>query len=102
MCLAMALSVRLGLCPAEDAERLRRHLAAAGLPTEMPAPNGRRLAAASLIAHMRKDKKARGGRMTLILSRGIGQAFESRDVGPEALLAFLGELAGPPIAAGRN
>ncbi len=99
MCLALDLSARLGLCPRADAARLRRHLAAAGLPTGIPAPNGVPLEAAKLLAHMRKDKKARDGRVTLILARCIGQAFTTGDVLPEALLSFLGEATGTTVAA---
>jgi 3-dehydroquinate synthase len=35
--LAFGLSVRLGLCPAEDADRVRAHLGAVGLPTTLGA-----------------------------------------------------------------
>jgi 3-dehydroquinate synthase len=106
MCLAADLSARLGLCPAADAARLRRHLAASGLPVAIPAPNGRRPAAAALLAHMRKDKKARDGSITLILCRGIGKAFATGEVAEETLLAFLAEsaaeTAGPANAALQN
>ena len=42
-----------------------------------------------ILAHMRHDKKAKGGRMTFILVRGIGQAFISRDVPEDAVRAVL-------------
>ena len=38
---------------------------------------------------MRQDKKVRHGRLTLVLARGIGEAFLTRDIGPERLEAFL-------------
>ena len=41
---------------------------------------------------MKKDKKAAGGRLTFILTRGIGEAFIARDVPEAEVLAF---LAGP-------
>jgi len=91
MVLAFELATRRGLCPAADTTRLRRHLAASGLPTAIPRPNGRRLAAESLLAAMGKDKKVRGGRIGLVLPRRIGEAFVTRDVPAEAIGAFLAE-----------
>ncbi len=82
MALAFELSVRLGLCPAEDAERVRRHFARIGLPTGL---GGKRLAgrawqAETLIGHMRQDKKVRDGQVTFVLTRGIGEAFVADDI----------------------
>jgi 3-dehydroquinate synthetase len=50
---------------------------------------------------MRKDKKARGGRINLILARGIGEAFATGEVSEEHLHGFLAEriAAAPTIAA---
>jgi 3-dehydroquinate synthase len=80
MVMAFELSVRLGLAPAVDAERVRRHFAAMGLPTGLEALGNRRPSTDELIAHMRHDKKVRGGAITFILVRGIGQAFIARNV----------------------
>jgi 3-dehydroquinate synthetase len=38
---------------------------------------------------MAQDKKVKGGRLALVLVRGIGQAYVERDVPMEALSAFL-------------
>jgi len=92
MAMAFDLSVRLGLCPAVDAERVRRHLGSVGLPMRLRAIGGdnRRIwHAPRLIEHMRGDKKAEGGRLTFILARGIGKAFVSRDVDEDALRGLL-------------
>jgi 3-dehydroquinate synthase len=78
MVLAHELSVRLGLCPAEDAARVRRHLASVGLPVSPPARLGN--AASQLVELMGQDKKVRDGRITFILTRGIGRAYIERDV----------------------
>ena len=86
--LALRLSVRLGLCPAEDASRLERHLRGVGLKSTI-AECGRPAAATALLAHMRRDKKMRDGRLAFVLARGIGRAFTSRDVEPEDVLAVL-------------
>ncbi len=77
--LAFDLSVDLGLCPPEDAARLRRHLAASGLPTSvrqaMTGGNDGRAVADRLVDIMGQDKKMAGGRVTFVLARGIGQSF---------------------------
>ena len=92
MAMAFDLSARLGLCPAADAERVRRHLGAVGLPMRLRAIGGdnrRSWDAARLIEHMRGDKKAEGGRLTFVLARGIGKAFVSREVDEAALRGLL-------------
>ena len=92
MAMAFDLSARLGLCPAADAERVRRHLGSVGLPMRLRAIGGdnrRNWDAARLIEHMRGDKKAEGGRLTFILARGIGKAFVSREVDERQLRGLL-------------
>jgi 3-dehydroquinate synthase len=94
MALAFEFSVRQGLCPGQDAARARRHLDAVGLPAS-PAALGRDFAAGRLVAHMRKDKKVEGGRLTFILARGIGGAFVAKDVPASAVEAFLADILAP-------
>jgi len=85
--MAFDLSVRLGLCPEADFERLRRHCAAVGLKVALP-----KLEAGwdeqRLFDHFAHDKKVADGRLVFIIARGIGQSFISRDV-PEASLRAL-------------
>jgi 3-dehydroquinate synthase len=82
--MAFDLSVRLGECPAGDYGRLRAHLDLVGLPTRLPIlPDGWEVV--RLLGHFAHDKKVSEGRLTFILSKGIGQAFISREV-PQALL----------------
>lgn len=92
---AFALSVRLGLCPQRDLDRLRQHLLALGMPVAPPPLPGRDWDAARLLEHMRADKKVKDGHITFILAGGIGQAFVSRTVDPvvarEAMRDLLGE-----------
>ena len=93
--LAFDFSARLGLCAPEDAARVRRHFAAIGLPAELAHLHklGRKpgWTAARLMAHMSHDKKVAGGKLTLILARGIGQAFICRDVAAADLGRFIEE-----------
>jgi 3-dehydroquinate synthase len=78
MVLAFDLSAQLGICPAHDAQRVRRHLASVGLPVSPP-PG---LKTEDLLRHMGGDKKVRDGRLVFILARGIGRAEVVRDVDP--------------------
>ena len=87
--LAFRLSRRLGLCAARDAERAAAAIAAAGLPTRLCEIEGGGFGAGALLDHMAHDKKAEGGRLTLILARGIGEAFVARDVDVDAVRDFL-------------
>jgi 3-dehydroquinate synthase len=77
MVMAFRLSVRLGLCPQSDYDEVLAHLVGIGLPV-VPPPHDYDIDA--LIALMTHDKKSEGGKITLILVRGIGQAFISPDV----------------------
>jgi len=88
--LAFALSARLGFCAEADAQRVRAHLAASGLPADLAMLN-RRFSAERLIGHMRRDKKAEAGRLTFILARRIGAALVSRDVPVEEVAALLAD-----------
>ena len=89
MALAFRLSMRLGICPDQDAERFSRHLRATGLPAAIADIPGARPGAAELIAHMRHDKKARDGRIAFVLVRGIGEAFVTDDVPMDAVAEVL-------------
>jgi 3-dehydroquinate synthetase len=86
MAMAADYSQGLGLCA--DAARVRAHLAARGLPTgaSQILPPDR---AAQVIDAMRHDKKAQGGRMTLILTRGIGRAFIEDGADADGVAAFI-------------
>lgn len=79
MVMALDLSVRLGMAPARDRDRLCAHLAACGLPTR-PDALGHRFDADALLRHMEKDKKVADGRIVLVLLEGIGRAVLHRDM----------------------
>ena len=86
MGLAFDLSVRLGLCPQEDADRLRHHLADTGLPVGMPEGDW---SVDRLMAHMARDKKVTGGRIAFVLAKGLGKAFVATDIDPAEAAAVL-------------
>jgi 3-dehydroquinate synthase len=87
--MAFDFSVRLGLCPPDDAARVRSHFQSAGLQTDLGAITGRKWQRDALLAHMRRDKKVLDGKMTFILARGIGEAFIANDVAGDQLCEFL-------------
>ena len=93
MVMAFDLSVRLGLCPAGDAVRVRRHLAAVGLPTGLERLDNAALDPDTLLGHMAQDKKAQDGKITFVLLRGIGQAFLASDVETSAVRDLLRQAA---------
>jgi len=56
-------------------------------PGELPSPE-------EIVRIMRQDKKVRRGRLALVLLRGIGDAFVTRDVEADYLVEFLGRATG--------
>jgi 3-dehydroquinate synthase len=89
MSLAFDFSERLGF--GQDAERVRRHLAAVGLPTRISDMPGAAPDLDQLMNLIAQDKKVRRGRLTFILTRGIGSAFVCPDVEAEKVRDFLAE-----------
>ena len=87
MVVAATLSARSGRAGAEDAARLARLLSRFGLPTTLPPAS-----ADALLARMRLDKKNLGGRIRLILWRGIGKAEIASDVDEAAIREVLGAV----------
>ncbi len=91
MVTAFALSARLGLCAEADVARVRRHFAAVGLPTGLGGLAGRDWDVERLIAHIAHDKKVRDGKVSFVLTRGIGQAFVSDSVAMDQVTFVLEE-----------
>lgn len=79
MMMAFRLSVKMGLCPAAEAERVASHYAAVQLPTN-PLHYAKNWDSEAMMQHFLRDKKASDGKMTFILTRGIGQAFVTQEV----------------------
>lgn len=94
MGLAFAYSVSLGVCPSNDASRLKAHLRAVGLPASiddvfaMAGPiDG--FDTDAMLALMMQDKKVNAGVLALILARAIGEAYIERDAAIAPLKDFL-------------
>jgi 3-dehydroquinate synthase len=89
MVLAFDFSVQLGLCSPEDADRVRHHLTAVGLPTRISALERRTWSADAIVRRMEQDKKVQNGKLTLVLARGIGKSFIARDADRNRVHEFL-------------
>ena len=90
MGLAFDYAVSEGLCPEEEATRLKTHLRTTGLPAgveDIAGVNG--FTADQLLALMMQDKKVEGGALTLILVRGIGRAEIVKDIEVDRVRRFL-------------
>jgi len=91
MVCAFDFSARRGLAPAVDAERVRNHLAAVGLPTHLSQVAGGLPGVDRLMDLISQDKKVKRGKLTFILGRGIGVAFIAPDVEAAEVRSFLEE-----------
>ena len=89
MRLAFTFSVELGLCSGGEAARVERHFAAVGLPTAIASIPGTKPAPDDLLRLMAQDKKVKGGKLALVLVRGIGAAFVEPDISLPRLTEFL-------------
>lgn len=92
MVLAHRLSVKMGLCPPEDAARLEKHLAECGMKTEVRDIVPALAQSAEAVAELMKgDKKVAKGRLSFILTRGIGKAFVTADVDMKDVVTVIAE-----------
>lgn len=92
--LAFELSARMGLCAQETPSRLRAHLRAMGMATDLADIPGGLPDADALIALMAQDKKVQDGRLRFILARAIGEAFVCDDVPHDVLHRLLSDALG--------
>ncbi|WP_298836096.1 3-dehydroquinate synthase [uncultured Roseobacter sp.] len=87
--LAYELSARMGLCSQESPSRVRAHLKAMRMKTDLSDIPGDLPDAATLLGLMGQDKKVVQGQLRFILTRGIGEAFVTGDVPGDAVLSVL-------------
>jgi 3-dehydroquinate synthase len=93
MAIAFRFSAALGYCDAAAADRAAAHFRAVGLPTRIGEIPGDKPGVEAMMKLMAQDKKVRGGKLTFILARGVGEAFIARDVPADKVRAFLsGEI----------
>ncbi|MCJ8057097.1 3-dehydroquinate synthase [Shinella curvata] len=91
MVLAHQFSTRMNLCSPDDGKRVEKHLREVGLPTSMDEIPGGLPPAEVLMDAIAQDKKVKGGKLTFILTRGVGQSFVADDVPQSEVVAFLKE-----------
>jgi len=82
--IAAELSARLGWLTGAEVERMERLFVRAGLPVAAP-----RLGAARYLELMRHDKKVSGGKLRLVLLKGIGKAVVADEAGEAAITAAI-------------
>jgi 3-dehydroquinate synthase len=91
MALAFGFSAKRGLLPQSETERVKRHLAAVGLPIHLCSVPGAPPNADRLMELIAQDKKVKRGKLTFILARGIGASFIASDIDATEVRAFLVE-----------
>jgi 3-dehydroquinate synthase len=87
--LAFELSARMGLCSQECPSRVREHLKAMGMKTDLWDIPGDLPNAETLVALMGQDKKVVQGQLRFVLARSIGEAFVTADVPQSAVSEVL-------------
>ncbi len=94
MVMAHEFSNRLNLVGPDAAERVIKHLSEVGLPTRLDQIPGEMPNAEKLLETMAQDKKVKRGKLTFILTRGIGQSFIADDVPTSQVLSYLKDKRG--------
>jgi 3-dehydroquinate synthase len=89
--LAFELSARLGLCAQEEPSRVRAHLRAMGMKTDLKDIQGDLPGPEALLDLMGQDKKVVDGRLRFILARGIGEAFVADSVDTGVVRSLLAD-----------
>jgi 3-dehydroquinate synthase len=94
MVLAHQFSTRMNLASPDLAKRVEAHLKTVGLPVSMDEIPGTLPPAEILMDAIAQDKKVKGGKLTFILTRGLGESFVADDVPASEVLSFLKEKLG--------
>ena len=91
MMLAHQFSNRLNLCSMDDVIRVETHLNAVGLPTRIQDIPGEKPNVDTLMRFIGQDKKVKRGKLTFILTNGIGKSYIADDIPASEVTAFLDE-----------
>ncbi|MBT8460023.1 MAG: 3-dehydroquinate synthase [Boseongicola sp.] len=87
--LAFEVSARAGFCSQEVPSRVRSHLKAMGMKTDLSDIAGELPDADGLLDLMAQDKKVIDGALRYIMVRGIGEAFVTSDVPQDVVRGVL-------------
>lgn len=88
MVMAFEYSSKLGLCDDFSVQRLKNHLRKTGLYSSV-AEAGIKTSVDAMINYMYQDKKLAGGKLNLVLAKGIGNAFVYSEDNPEKLKEYI-------------
>lgn len=89
--LAFETSARAGYCAQEDPSRVRAHLKAMGMKTDLSDIPGDLPDADALLNLMGQDKKVIDGALRFVMARGIGEAFVTSDVSRDLVRGVLAD-----------
>ena len=92
MACAFKLSTHMNLCSQKEAKRCIELISKFNLPTKLKDIKGIKISSKKLLDKFYLDKKVKNGKITLILSNGIGGALIKNDVNERTLNKFLNEL----------
>lgn len=92
MVLAHRFSARMNLASPDLADRVEAHLKAVGLPTRMDQIPGELPPTEVLMDAIAQDKKVKSGKLTFILTRGLGESFVADDVPASEVQRFIEEM----------
>jgi 3-dehydroquinate synthase len=90
MLMAFETSVRMKLCKNAELDRVRAHYEAVELIAS-PRAIQPKWNIDRLMEHFSHDKKAKDGKLTFVLTRGIGKAFVTQDIDKSIIRAVLAE-----------
>jgi 3-dehydroquinate synthase len=89
--LAFDLSAKLKLTSQEDPVRIKKHFSEMGLMSSIMDISGVLPDADRLVELMFQDKKVVNGKLNLILTKGIGNAFIARDIDPNLIKSVIND-----------
>jgi 3-dehydroquinate synthase len=92
MMMAFATSVQMGVCSQSDLSRLQTHYQKIGLLSSL-AEAGGDWDISNLIKHFSRDKKNSDGKLTFILTKGIGKAYVTQEVDMDLVRDVLAKSA---------
>ena len=82
---------RMNLCDADSVERVKEHFKQVGLPTKISDIPGSMPGADKLMQYIAQDKKVSRGKLTFILTKGLGKSYIANNVTASEVEAFLKE-----------
>ncbi len=92
MACAFKLSILMNLCPKKEAEKCLALISKFSLPTKLKDIKDMKFTPNELLSRFYLDKKVKNGKITLILSNGIGSASIKNNVDERSLKKFFNEI----------